>query len=106
MSQAELQENATSGFVRRRILRDWRDDIEVIAVVTRRKMLLGRKQTLVEIGCRSPIACEQARISLAGFVANDASDWDTSHWKVVEESELPFRIRLVEPKPEGYVRGE
>jgi len=107
MSEGGLEEDDTSGFVRRRILREWRDDIEVIAVTTRRKRLVGKKQILVEIGCRSRIACEQARISLAGFVAHDASDWDASHWEVIEDSRLPFRIRLIEPNPDGYyVRGE
>lgn len=90
----------TSSFVRRRILRDWDDDIEVLDVFR------VKERVHVEIGCSSPIACEQARISLAGFVANDRADWDAAQWKVVKGDELPFRIRLIEPKPEGYVRGE
>jgi hypothetical protein len=73
-------------------------------VTTRRKRRIGRKQTLVEIGCRSVTAYEQARISLASFVANDASDWDEP--QVVKDEELPFRLDLIEPKPEGYVDGE
>jgi len=104
MSATELQENATVGFLHRRILRDWRNDIKVLEVTTHRKMLIGRKQTRVEIGCRSVTACEQARISLAGFVANDASDWDEP--QEVRGEELPFRLDLIEPKPEGYVGSE
>ncbi len=101
MSEVEPQERETSGFVERRIQRDWRNEIEVLGVTTRRRRLIGKKHVLVEIGCRSEIACEQARISLAGVVANDASDW-RSHWEVVEGSKLPFRLRLVDPRPEGH----
>lgn len=98
MSPVELQEKETYGFVRRRILRVWRSDIKVLDVTTRRRRLIGKKQTLVEIGCRSPIACEQARLSLAGFVENDPDDWEVSHWDVVKGDDLPFRLELIEPK--------
>lgn len=99
MSVAELQE--TSGFVKRRIVRGWRDDIKVVKVTTRRRGLTRKRQTLVEIACRSPIACEQARLSLGGFVANDPADWEASRWEIVEGSELPIRIRLIEPRPDS-----
>lgn len=95
-----LEPQQTCGFVQRRIVRNWREDIKIFDVITRRHGLTRRKQTLVEIGCRSPIACEQARLSLAGYVANDPSDWKVSHWDVVEGSELPFRLQLIEPKPD------
>lgn len=88
-------------FVRRRIRRDWRGDIEVLAVNSRREGLL-RKKVHVLIGCNSYLACEQARISLAAFVANQASDWEARHWKVVEGADHPLRLELIEPKPEGY----
>jgi hypothetical protein len=98
MSVAELQE--ISGFVQRRIVRGWRDDIKIVDVTTRRRGLVRRKQTLVEIGCRSRIACEQARLSLAEFAANHPDDWEVSHWDIVDGAELPFRMRLVEPGPD------
>jgi hypothetical protein len=90
-------------FVQRRIRWDWHDDIDVIRVEERRERFF--KKTVVVIGCRSQIACEQARISLAAFVANDASDWEASHWRFVKDQDrpdLPFRLDLIEPKPDGY----
>jgi hypothetical protein len=88
-------------FVNQRIRWDWHDDIEVVKVFERRQSLF-KKKTLVEIACSSRIACEQARISLAAFVANDASDW-ADHWRVdAEDKAHPFRLQLIEPKPEGY----
>jgi hypothetical protein len=100
MSEVELEEKASARFVRHRILHEWRDDIEVLEVTERRRRLIGRKQILVEIGCSSPIAFEQARISLAAVVENDASDWDVPRSAPEEHSKLPFRIRLIEPRPE------
>jgi hypothetical protein len=95
-----LDQKETSSFVRRRIVRDWREDIKVFDVTTRRRRLIGKKQTVVEIGCRSPIACEQARLSLAGFVENDRRDWEVSHWRVIKGDDLPFRIELIDPRPD------
>ncbi len=97
MTSAQRDE-LTRRFVRHHILHEWRDDIEVLDVIERRKGRIGRKQTLVEIGCTTPIAFEQARISLGAVVQNDASDWETPSPE--GDSKLPFRIRLIEPKPE------
>jgi hypothetical protein len=97
--------------VTRRIRRDWRRDIEIIEVTVteRREQKRLGKTTRVEIGCSSYIACEQARISLAPFVANDASDWDADRWRVVEGDAhpgLPFRLELIEPQPDNYAAFE
>lgn len=82
-------------FVERRIRRDWRGDILVIDSGEDDGGL-----SWVEIASASPIACEQARISLASFVRNERDDW--LDWPTHEDSEHPFRLRLIDPTVEGH----
>lgn len=81
-------------FVERRIRRDWRADILVVDA--------GEEDGLswVEIASASPIACEQARISLASFVRNEREDWLA--WSQEDDPDHPFRLRLLDPTVEGH----
>ena len=96
----DTQEKLSTEFVQHRIRRDWRGDIEVLRTVRRRKLtVFGKRQVLVQIGCRSQIACEQARISLAAYVQNNASDWEAPHLAEGGDSDHPFKLWLIQPTP-------
>jgi len=96
----DTQEKFSTEFVQRRIRRDWRGDIEVLRTTRRRKpAVIGKRQVLVQIGCRSQIACEQARITLAAYVKNAASDWETGHLAEAGDRDHPFKLWLIQPTP-------
>jgi len=78
----------------RRIRRDWRDDIVVLASGE------DDGEAWVDLGCRSYIACEQARLSLGSFVANPRADWE--QWRRDDDEEYPFQLRLLSPRVEAY----
>ena len=93
---------APDDIVRRRIRRDWRNDIAILGHGTLAAPIDGHDEgtTFVDIGCRSDVARQQAFISLAAFVANDETDWDTN-WTVSPEP-FAFRLRVYAPRLDAY----
>jgi hypothetical protein len=79
--------------VARRIRRDWRNDIQVVGSGHEK----GR--AWVDIICRSPIAREQARLSLEAFVKNDRSDWRDAWSEIGDEGWL---LRVWDPQSLPY----
>jgi hypothetical protein len=100
MAVFDLTDLQPPDVVKRRIRRDWREEIVVID----EGVIEGGErsgESWVQIGCTSWIACEQARISLASFVRNDAEDWSTG-WEILSDGQHRYRLRLVDPDIDGH----